>query len=187
MKEIALHILDIAENSVCAGASEVRIHLEQKSQWLKICIEDNGKGMDATELERTADPFYTSRTTRKVGMGIPLFRQHAEMTGGRLEIRSISGEGTMVEAWFEKDHPDRQPLGDMEGCWMLLATMNQEIDWKLELKTDSGEFAISTPEIRKELEIEEISGWELTESLKRLIRNNIYELGFEVDPGAKEN
>ena len=77
MKEIALHILDIAENSVRAGAAEVIIGLEQKSRWLKISIADNGKGMDPEELERTADPFYTSRTTRRVGMGIPLFRQHA--------------------------------------------------------------------------------------------------------------
>jgi len=187
MKEIALHILDIAENSVRAGAAEVIIGLEQKSRWLKISIADNGKGMDPEELERTADPFYTSRTTRRVGMGIPLFRQHAEMTGGKLELRSTAGEGTVLEAWFEKDHPDRQPLGDLEGCWMLLATMNQEILWGLELETDRGEFAISTREIREELEIEEIGGMELTESLKRLIRNNIYELGFEVNPGAEEN
>lgn len=179
MKDLSLHILDIAENSIRGGAARVVLGIEQKDGWLKIRIDDDGRGMDEKELGLTADPFYTSRTTRKVGLGIPLFRQHAEMTGGNLRISSRPGEGTLVEALFHEDHPDRQPLGDLEGCYLLLATMNQEIEWILELETEKGNFGISTSEIRDELEIGEISGRELTASLRRLIRNNIDELGFE--------
>ncbi|MCA1746858.1 MAG: ATP-binding protein, partial [Bacteroidales bacterium] len=110
MKEIALHILDIAENSLNAGANkvEIRIELNRADKRLRIEISDNGKGMSREMLSRTADPFFTSRTTRKVGLGIPLLRQHAEMTGGSVELRSAENKGTTVQAAFDTSHPDIQ-------------------------------------------------------------------------------
>lgn len=180
MKELALHMLDIAENGIAAGATRIILGIEEEksTSLLKLWIEDNGKGMDNETLSRTADPFFTTRTTRKQGLGIPLFRQHAELTGGSMNISSIVGEGTRVNAVFDSSHPDIQPLGDIEGCWLLLASMNPGIDIVLKLYTENGEFQISSSEVRELLDTEEIKGQELSSQLKRLIRNNIEEIGL---------
>lgn len=150
----------------------------QESGLLSIRIEDNGKGMSKEELSRCSDPFFTSRTTRKVGMGIPLLRQHAEMCGGGLKIQSEKGVGTVVEATFQLNHPDRQPLGDLEGSWLLLVSSNPDIEWELIYSTGAGDFSISTSEIKEILELKYIRGNELTSNLKKMIRNNIEELGL---------
>jgi signal transduction histidine kinase len=146
LKELALHIMDIAENGIRAGAATLTIALleEGTPAVLKIRVKDDGKGMEKEELLRVEDPFYTSRTTRRVGMGIPLLRQQAELAAGDLKIKSSPGRGTEVEASFLKDHPDRQPLGDLEGCWILLASVNPGIEWVLHLASGAGEFSIST-------------------------------------------
>ncbi len=181
MKEIALHVLDIAENSLNAGADkvEIRIELNRADKKLRIEISDNGKGMSREMLSRTADPFFTSRTTRKVGLGIPLLRQHAEMTGGSVELRSAENKGTTVLAAFDTSHPDIQPLGDIVGCWWLLASGNPETDVVLRCQVDQESFKISSQQVREELELEELSGNELREQLKRLILNNIEEIGLD--------
>jgi len=180
MKAIALHILDIAENSIQAGADHIIISLkkDETANLLKVCMEDNGRGMNQEEQDRSLDPFFTSRTTRKVGLGIPLIRQHAEMSGGKLEVHSDKGVGTRVEASFGWKHPDRQPLGDLEGCWVLLAASNPDIEWELKCASNKGEFSISTSEIRSALEVEEIRGFGMTDPLKRMIRNNVNALGL---------
>ena len=180
MKEIALHIMDIAENGIAAGADIIRISLVRgrEPEVLKITVEDNGKGMAKDELRQVSDPFYTSRNTRRVGLGIPLLRQHAEMAGGEFDIRSKQGEGTRVKASFLYDHPDRQPLGDLEGCWILLATANPGLEWELKLESQEGRFEITTSEIKSVMELELISGSELCGQLKRMIRNNIDELSL---------
>lgn len=180
MKEIALHILDIAENCIAAGAGKVAISVmnEAASDLISIRIEDNGKGMSEDEILRCSDPFFTSRTTRRVGMGIPLLRQHAEMCGGGLEIESEIGVGTKVGATFRLKHPDRQPLGDLEGSWLLLVNSNPDIEWELNFSTGEGDFTISTTEIKETLKVNFIQGNELTGSLKRVIRNNMEGLGL---------
>lgn len=181
MKELALHMLDIAENGITAGATTIIIGIEEEKSTgqLMIWIEDNGKGMDNETLKRTADPFFTTRTTRKQGLGIPLFRHHAELTGGSMEISSAVGRGTKVKAVLNSKHPDIQPLGDVEGCWLLLASMNPGIDIVLKLYTENGEFQISSAEVMKLLDVEEIKGQELLSQLRRLIRNNIEEIGLK--------
>lgn len=180
MKEIALHILDIAENSLRAGADHIRISLEKEDalSLLTVRLEDNGRGMKQEELNRSLDPFFTSRTTRKVGLGIPLIRQHAEMSGGSLLVHSEVGKGTLVEAKFGWKHPDRQPLGDVEGCWLLLAMSNPHIEWELSCVSNEGEYSISSSEIKAELDVSEIRGSELRDALKRMIRNNMEALGL---------
>lgn len=181
MKELALHILDIAENSVRASAGKIKISLslEEESNLLTLEIKDDGVGMSEEVVRKTSSPFFTSRTTRDVGMGIPLFRQHAEMTGGSLRIESKEGKGTCVVAKLYKNHPDIQPLGDIEGCWVMLASSYPSIEWCLSCKTNKGVFEINSNEIKKELEIENFEDRELNNQLKRLIRNNISELEFE--------
>jgi anti-sigma regulatory factor (Ser/Thr protein kinase) len=180
MKEIALHILDIAENSIAAGAERVCVSVlvDEKKDRLRVRIEDNGSGVSRDELSKVDDPFYTSRATRRVGLGIPLLRQHAELSGGELKIKSEEGMGTRVEASFKLGHPDRQPLGDLEGSWLLLAGANPQIEWELNCSSAEGQFRISSSEIRLSLEVETIRGSELTSALKRMIRNNMEELGL---------
>jgi anti-sigma regulatory factor (Ser/Thr protein kinase) len=179
MKEIALHLLDIAENSLEAGATVVELVLElTPGGMLEISILDNGRGMDDETLKMTSDPFFTSRTTRRVGMGIPLLRQHAELTGGHVEIRSEKGKGTELKAVFVAGHPDIQPLGDIEGCWMMLAAFQHEANIVMRCKTPKGDFEISSEQAKQELDVERFDKSELKEALKRLIRNNLAAIGF---------
>ena len=173
MKEIALHILDIAENSIAAGASGIGISVHETDRVLKFSVTDNGCGMDRARCERATDPFFTTRTTRRVGMGIPLLQQHAEMTGGGITIRPAGEKGTVVEAVFRRGHADLQPLGDLEGCWLLLASSHPGIEWTLECNTSLGSFAISSREIMEVLEVDHIRGNELTALLKEMIRHNL--------------
>ena len=128
MEDLSLHILDIAENSVNAGARNIRILIEEEVQLdcLTIEIEDDGKGMSAEAAERASDPFFTTRKTRRIGMGLPLLKEAAEMAKGKLEIRSAPNVGTTIRATFELSHIDRKPLGNMaETITALLATENQ--------------------------------------------------------------
>lgn len=173
--------MDMAENCIAAGAGKVIISVtrDAKNKLLSIRIEDDGKGMSMEEISRCSDPFFTSRTTRRVGMGIPLLQQHAEMSGGGLKIQSEKGIGTFVEATFQLTHPDRQALGDLEGCWLLLLMSNPAIEWELNCSSELGDFSISTSEIKEVMELKYIQGNELRSGLRRMIRNNLAELGFE--------
>ncbi len=173
MKEIALHILDISENSVSAGADRISIRIEKSMERISVRVKDNGSGMDPETQRMAADPFFTSRNTRKVGMGIPLLKQHAEMTGGKLELISEAGTGTCIEATFSLGHPDLQPLGDLEGCWLMMASSFPGVEWELECRTPAGAFTITTSQIRRELGVERVTGSELKDSLKWFIRNQM--------------
>lgn len=131
MREIALHLLDIAENSVAANASEITISVSEDlvKDRLSAVIVDNGKGMDAETVRLVVDPFVTSRTTRKVGLGIPLFKAAAEMCNGGLEISSAPGKGTRMRVEFQHSHIDRMPLGDLSGTILTLVVAFPEIHW----------------------------------------------------------
>lgn len=115
MREIALHVLDVLQNAVDACATRVVLTVceDRPADWLTVTVADNGRGMDAGAVGKTLDPFYSTRTTRHVGLGLPLLAAAAERAGGGLSILSAPGEGTTVEARFRLSHPDRQPLGDM--------------------------------------------------------------------------
>ena len=117
MLELALHVLDILQNAVEAGATHVDLAVleDEPSDRLTITVIDDGRGMDEETTRRVLDPFYTTRTTRHVGLGLPLYSAAAEGAGGGLTILSHPGEGTTIEASFQLSHPDRQPLGDMAG------------------------------------------------------------------------
>ena len=151
MRELSLNVLDIAQNSVSADASLIEIELTEdtKNHDLLIGIYDNGKGMTPEQVENVRDPFFTTRTTRKVGMGIPLFKFAAEMTGGRLEIDSQVGVGTRVRAYFKTDHLDFTPIGDMTSTIMTLITMNLHIDFLYRRKLDSKEFVVDTRQLKE--------------------------------------
>ncbi|MCK9478793.1 MAG: ATP-binding protein [Firmicutes bacterium] len=131
MKELSLHILDIANNSVAAGASLVEITVDEdiENNRLSITVKDNGTGMSPEALSGVTDPFSTSRKTREVGLGVPLFANAARQSGGGIDISSQLGEGTVVTAWFMHNHIDRQPLGDIASTFVALVTESANIDF----------------------------------------------------------
>ena len=147
MRELSLHILDIVQNSVSAGASLIQIAIREdtKADRMSIDIIDNGRGMTRTQVSKVSDPFFTSRTTRKVGLGIPLFKMAAEQAGGDFSIESIPGKGTTVKATFGLTNIDRAPLGNM------VATVNVLIYHR---EKDDRSFTLDTRELRKELGVE---------------------------------
>lgn len=150
MDEIALNILDIAYNSIRAHATLIRIMVTDsiKDNKINIIIEDNGDGMDEQTVNQVADPFYTTRTTRKVGLGIPLFKQTAELTGGYLHIHSTPGQGTCVETQFVKDHIDTPMMGNVIDTMLTLIQANENIDYIFVYKTDKNDFILDTKEMK---------------------------------------
>ena len=131
MKEIALHLLDLAENSVSAHAQTVRIDVREdfRTNQLITSVEDDGDGMTDEMVKQVVDPFTTSRTERKVGLGIPLLKESAEACMGGMKITSAPGAGTKVEATFQHSHIDRMPLGDLPSTFLTLTLAHPEIHW----------------------------------------------------------
>ncbi len=153
MKEIALNILDIANNSIRAGCKTLKVEIEEseKDNFMKLTITDDGCGMDEEVLKKVTDPFYSSRKTRHIGLGVPFLKQHAEMAGGTFDIKSKLGVGTVVTATFVLDHPDRQPLGDIESVMSMIISSNPEIDYYYLHKTDEAEAELDTKAVKEEL------------------------------------
>ncbi len=168
MREIALHLLDIAENSVAAESKNISIHVLEDllHDRLSISVIDDGCGMDAETLERVQDPFYTTRTTRKVGLGIPLLKLAAEMAEGSFCLQSEPGKGAWLEADFRHSHIDRMPLGDLSSTFITLLISHPQIDWTFlyrvtehdrksrdflfesaELKSELGDISLTEPEV----------------------------------------
>lgn len=157
MKELSLNILDIAQNSVKAGAAHIDVRLIQMGKWLTITIADDGCGMSPDFLATVTDPFTTTRTTRKVGMGIPLFKLAAEQTGGTLSIVSKqAGEadgahGTTISATFDTSHMDCAPLGDFASTATTLLQGSPDVDWTFTRSVDGNELTLSAAEMREML------------------------------------
>ncbi len=147
---MSLHILDIVENSIRAKASKIKIRVvEDRAQdLLTIEIKDNGQGIDEGTVKKVLDPFFTTRTTRKVGLGLPLLSQAARESGGDVQIESEVGRGTRVKATFGYSHIDRKPLGNMETTLTTLIAGNPETDFIYEHKKDELEYRLDTKEIR---------------------------------------
>ncbi len=154
MRELSLNILDIAQNSIVAGASLTEILVEENTaeKTLLIGIYDNGKGMTEEQVRNVQDPFFTTRTTRKVGMGIPLFKMAAEQTGGSFSIKSQPGVGTRVEARFKTDSIDFTPLGDMSSTIATIVCMNEDKDFIYTRVVDDAEFKFSSADIKTVLD-----------------------------------
>ncbi len=154
MEDISLHILDVAENGITAGASLIRIAIEEDTaeDVLRIRVEDNGKGMEEEFLARVLDPFVTTRTTRKVGLGLSLFRQSAQEAEGDLSIESRRGKGTKVSVVMSHSHIDRKPLGNMAETVVTLIEGNPEVDFEYSHARDGREYHLDTRSIRSELE-----------------------------------
>ncbi len=155
MEDISLHVLDIAENSITAGATRIVIRLVYRRDENSLIVEiiDNGKGMPQELAEKALDPFVTSRTTRSVGLGLSLLAQSARETGGDITIKSAPGVGTVVSAQFRPGHIDMKPLGDISETLAVLIVGNPEIDFAFTYDYDKSEpaFSFDTREIRADL------------------------------------
>jgi anti-sigma regulatory factor (Ser/Thr protein kinase) len=151
MTEISLNVLDVANNSVRANADliELSILIHRDTDTLTIIISDNGCGMTKEQLAKVEDPFFTTRTTRGVGLGVPFFKQAALSTGGSFSVESDIGVGTKVTATFVLSHIDRMPLGDMNSTVYTLITMNTQIDFLYTYEIDEKFFQLDTREFRR--------------------------------------
>ena len=151
LPEISLNILDITENSVKAKATKIEIDIEAdfKADNLTVKIIDNGCGMTSEQLKNVTNPFFTTRTTGKVGLGIPFFKMAAESTGGSFDIESKVGLGTTVTALFKLSHIDRMPMGDISLTIWQLVTMHQEINFVFNYKVDDNGFTIDTNDFKE--------------------------------------
>ncbi len=183
LEDLSAHVLDIAENSVMAEATEVRIEIieDKSADRLSFSVEDNGRGMTKEFMSKVTDPFTTTRTTRRVGMGLPFLKQSAELCGGGLEIVSEPGKGTKTTASFIMSSIDRPPLGDIPASLMALIMGSPEIRWIYRHRTDNGEFVLDTDEIidaldgeREMLRSPEVGLW-----LKEHIKENLDEIKWE--------
>lgn len=174
MRELSLNILDIAQNSISAGAPLITIEVNENTtqHTLLIGVYDNGKGMSEEQVKSVIDPFFTTRTTRKVGMGIPLFKMAAEQTGGRLEIKSELGVGTEVRAYFKTDSVDFTPLGDVASTIQMLITMNTDRDFVYKHIVNEKEFVCDTREIKEILGDVPLDTYEVSQWLKDFITEN---------------
>ena len=150
MEDLSLHILDIVENSIRAKASRIEIKVVEdiRKDLLTIEIKDDGQGIDEETIKKVRDPFFTTRTTRKVGLGLPLLSQAARESGGDVEIESKVGRGTRVKATFGYSHIDRKPLGNIETTLTTLIAGNPAVDFIYEHKKDEIEYRLDTKEIR---------------------------------------
>lgn len=181
MKELSLNILDIAENSLKAGASLTEITITEAGNLLTLTIKDNGCGMTDEVEKNVLNPFYTTRTTRKVGMGIPLLMLAAEQTGGSLSISSLTEEesplshGTTVIAKFYKDHLDFTPLGDVISTITTLIQGHPLVDFLFLHRTERGEVKLDTRELREMLEDIPLDSYEIIKWIEGYLKEQ-YEL-----------
>ncbi len=172
MKELSLNILDVTENSVKAGATLTEILLEQSENRLILTIKDDGCGMSPETLRSVTDPFYTTRTTRKVGLGVPLLKLASEQTGGGLEIVSDTGEnhGTTVKAEFFTDHIDFTPLGDIISTVTTLIQGHPDTDFLFRHILDGKEVSLDTRELRTVLEGVPLDTYEVIKWIEEYLR-----------------
>ncbi|MBP2653412.1 MAG: putative system histidine kinase [Firmicutes bacterium] len=149
MRELALHILDLVQNSIEAGAKRVLLEIveDMSTDTLLIRVSDNGKGMDAETKKKVVDPFVTSRTTRRVGLGLPLIDMSTKQCDGYLKIESELGKGTVIEAAYRHSHLDRPPLGNMLETLKTLIIANPELDFNYRHMVNGEVFILSTCEL----------------------------------------
>ncbi len=178
MKDLSMHIMDIVQNSIVAKATLISIDIQEDTvnDIFEIVIKDNGIGMSSDLVAKVVDPYCTSRTTRKVGLGIPLLKQQAELTGGSLTIDSTLGVGTSIHAIFSHSNIDRQPLGDISGTIVLTASANPTLDFVYTHVKDNHSYTFDTREVKEVLEGVPLSDIQIVKYLKEMIEENLKEI-----------
>ena len=181
MLELAEHILDIAENSIRAGAKLIVISIDEDSakDLLTIEISDDGCGMKEEEIGKALDPFYTTKTVRHVGLGLPLLTDATQMSGGALNLHSKPGKGTKVSASFRLSHIDRQPLGNITSTMISLIAANSDIDFIYIHRHNGRNFKLDTRLIHNEIEDVPINHPEILKYIRGIIKDGLHEINSE--------
>lgn len=178
MTELSLNVLDIANNSIRAGATRIEIEVRvcEDKDSLFIRITDNGCGMSKEQLAKVVDPFYTTRNTRRIGLGIPFFKQAALNTGGTFQLESEETIGTIVTAVFGLSHIDRMPLGDINSTIYTLIIANTELDFVYTYELNGNEFHLDTEELRQILGDIPLNAPQITDYIKKYLKENQEEI-----------
>lgn len=186
MRELSLHILDIAQNSIKAQADNLRIVVIEDipNDTLTIKIKDDGHGMDQETLEKVVDPFYTTRTTRKVGLGIPMFKASAEACDGQFFIHSALGNGTEITGIFKYSHIDRVPLGNMPETIVTIINACESMNLIYTHTINQQTFTLNTKEIKKMLDGVPITNIDVISWLKGYIKESLEEIRGDIKTHA---
>jgi hypothetical protein len=179
MKDLSLHLLDIVRNSVVAKATRIDLSINEdlSRDRFTMTIEDNGKGMDKITLTKVVDPFFTTRTTRKVGLGLSLLKANCEATNGDFDIQSTPEVGTKVTAIFTHSHIDRPPLGDLPATIVTLLMSEENFDLTLNYTKGPNSFEFSTMEIKDMMDGDvDFSDYQIAKWLEDYIRENLAEI-----------
>ena len=171
MKELSMHVYDLMENSIAANASEIKLTIRDsiKDNIYAFTIEDNGKGMSPEFLAKVTDPYTTTRTTRKVGLGLPLIKMNTENCGGGMKIESEVGKGTRLDFWFQHNHWDRPPM---------LCSQHEDRHIIYTHTTDTGEFVFDTDEVKEALDGASMNDLSIFRYLKEMVKENLEEIGY---------
>lgn len=174
MKDLSMHIMDIAQNSIRAAANviEIRIYENIREDLLMLTMKDNGTGMDKETVKKVADPFFTGNPTCHVGLGIPFLKQNAELAGGYFVIESEQNTGTIVKAIFSHSHIDCIPLGNVPQTIALLTAANPDIHFVYKHDTDKGIYIFDTQDVKKVLDEVPISHPDILSAIKEMITEN---------------
>ena len=178
MKTLSDHILDIVQNSIQAKATLIKIRLEENKikDICSLMISDNGCGMDAETLKQASNPFFTTRKTRKVGLGLSLLKQNAERANGSFSLCSEQNKGTRVEAVFQLSNLDKPAMGELWDVFYLTLLGNENIDFELEYETGNGKFELSSAEILEMIDGVSLQQKEIRKAIVELIKNNMQEI-----------
>ena len=175
MTDLSLHLMDIMQNSVVVGSTyvETGIKAEKSKNLLTLYVKDDGWGMSEETIKKVSDPFYTTRTTRKAGLGIPLLRLSAEMAGGGITIESEPGKGTTITATYEIDNIDRKPLGDISETMAISIMGHPELEFHLILANDEEEYVFRTEDVREQIGTVPINDTVIIGYLKEMISEQV--------------
>jgi hypothetical protein len=179
MKDLSMHILDIVRNSVEAEATEISVSMTVTGDnVLTIVFQDNGRGMSAEMVQNVTDPFVTTRTTRKVGLGLPLIKMNAELTGGNLFITSELKKGTTVTVNFNLQHIDCMPFGDLGSVFSQLLGGNPDKKFFYNFATPKGDFTLNSLEVWEMMNESAVSQLKMMIFIKEMINENLEEIGL---------
>lgn len=179
MQDLSLHILDIVENSLAAGSRRVEIRVEENMSADRMVIEivDDGCGMDEARAQKALDPFFTTKTVRRVGLGLPLLEEACRMSNGELRIQSFPGKGTRVRATFQHSHIDRKPLGNIRDTLITLMIGHPQVDLLYEHRKEGKTFSLDTREIKADLGEIPLDVPQVVSALRTLIQSGLEDLG----------
>ena len=181
MEDLSLHILDIVENAIAAKAKKIDLLIREELNEDRLVIEiaDDGIGMDDEVREKATDPFFTTRASRRVGLGLSLMAQAGREAGGMLRIESELGKGTKVTATFQYSHIDRKPLGSMIETMTTLLLGNPELDISYSHQKEGKTYTLSSYALKEQFKNRSLAAPEVIRWLKKHLREGLAQIGVQ--------